>query len=187
MRPLYGRRRGPDDLARALTAFTRAIRCHRRLARLAPRFFDSSVVDQERHERLEQRRWMALWEPALHKVYGPEPADASMSDSQGDRPPLPSRRTQVAVKRQLAEWEFWMQAGQLALARHRQVRPHALISLTRLARLIEISVQFKMLAIGVPPPPESVFTSRCDAFMADLERAYGNQSGDADSELSVAD
>ena len=35
---LRGRRRGPDDLSQAFTAFARAIRAHRRLARLAPQF-----------------------------------------------------------------------------------------------------------------------------------------------------
>jgi hypothetical protein len=33
---LRGRRRGPDDLSQALTAFGRALRAYRRLARLAP-------------------------------------------------------------------------------------------------------------------------------------------------------
>ena len=87
-----GHRRGPDDLAQALTAFQRAIWCHRRMARLAPRFFDATVVNRERREREEQRRWMALWEPALAKAYGREP-DTFPPDPVADLPPLPSRRT----------------------------------------------------------------------------------------------
>jgi len=59
-RCVRGRRRGPDDFAQALTAFRRAVRAHRRLARLAPSFFDAAVVERERENRAEQRRWMAL-------------------------------------------------------------------------------------------------------------------------------
>ena len=73
---LRGRRRGPDDFAQMLTAYARLLRAHRRLARLAPRFFDAAVVARERENRAEQRRWLALWEPLLAKAYGvvPEPA-----------------------------------------------------------------------------------------------------------------
>ena len=43
--------RAPDDLGHALVAFRRALWAHRRLARLAPSFFDSVVVERERRER----------------------------------------------------------------------------------------------------------------------------------------
>lgn len=168
-----GFRRGPDDLAQALTAFTRAIRCHRRLARLAPRFFDSTVVNRERQEREEQRRWMALWEPALAKAYGvdPDPLPAA-----AELPPLPSLRRQRVVDRELASWKFWMETGRLAWDRHHQRRPHALMSLTRLARLLQIAMDFGRLAVGRPALPETSFASRDANFMADLERAYGHPS-----------
>jgi len=68
---LPGHRRSRDNLSHALTGFARALRYHRRLARLAPRFFDSIVVDREARERDEHRRWMESWQPLLDKVYGP--------------------------------------------------------------------------------------------------------------------
>jgi len=170
-----GFRRGPDDFAQGLTAFTHAIRCHRRLARLAPRCFDSTVVNPERHERAEQRRWMASWEPALAKAYGVDPSPIPIN-AEADLPPLPSRRTQRAVERELAGWKFWMETGRLAMDRHQQRRPHALISWTRLARLLQIAMDFKLLACGLPALPETSFESRHANFLADLERAYGQRS-----------
>ena len=97
---LRGRRRGPDDLSQALTAFGRAIRAHRRLARLAPSFFDSAVVDREAENRAEQRRWMASWEPALARIYGVEPRPPAATD---ELPPLPSAQIQQEVELKLAE------------------------------------------------------------------------------------
>ena len=87
---LRGRRRGPDDFAQMLTAYARLLRAHRRLARLAPRFFDAAVVARERENRAEQRRWLALWEPLLAKAYGvaPEPAVDRV-----EWPPLPPPAT----------------------------------------------------------------------------------------------
>jgi len=132
-----------------LTAFTRAIRCHRRFARLAPRFFDSAVVDREARDRQERQSWMAMWEPVLTKVYGPKPDSAPPADTLADLPPLPGPRTQRAVERELAGWSFWMAAGRLAMARHKQRRPHALPSLTQLTRLIKIQNDFARLACGL--------------------------------------
>ena len=60
--------RAPDDLGAALTAFDRALRAHRRLAKLAPRFFDTAVIDREAENRAGQRRWMAAWAPALARA-----------------------------------------------------------------------------------------------------------------------
>src|SRR5262249_58325794 len=89
LRALPGHRRTPDGfhLSEALTAFRRAIRSHRRLARLAPRFFDSAVVDREALERAERRRWAASWEPALAKAYGCQPAPPP--DPAPDLPAVP--------------------------------------------------------------------------------------------------
>ncbi len=42
--------RAPDTLGTALASYRRAVAAHRRLARLAPRFFDSAVVDRERRD-----------------------------------------------------------------------------------------------------------------------------------------
>ena len=170
---LRGRRRGPDDLSQAFTAFGRAIRAQRRLARLAPRFFDAAVVDRERENRAEQRRWMALWEPALAKVYGVDPqppADAV------ELPPLPAPRIQAAVERQLAELQLWLAAGHAALERQQQRRPHAVPSLSRLARWVQLAFDFKNLALGLDsknPLPEKI---SYDYELTDLKRAYGHQN-----------
>ena len=176
VRSLPGYRHGPSDLSQALTAFTRAIRCHRRFARLAPRFFDSAVVDREARDRQERQSWMAMWEPVLTKVYGPKPDSAPLADTLADLPPLPGPRTQRAVERELAGWSFWMAAGRLAMARHKQRRPHALPSLTQLTRLIKIQNDFARLACGLetcqPEPRPPLNFSR---FEEDLERAYGSR------------
>jgi len=151
VRSLPGHRRSPDDLSQALTGFARALRCHRRLARLAPRFFDSIVVDREARERDERRRWMESWEPLLDKVYGPSRDLKQRPSAPADYPPpLPGLRTQRAVERELAGWDFWMTLGRLALARHRLRRPHALPTFTQLARLLRIAFDFGRLACGLP-------------------------------------
>jgi hypothetical protein len=149
VRALPGYRRGPGDLSQALTAFARAIRCHRRLARLAPSFFDAAVVDREAREREEQRRWMESWEPILEKVYGPAHASGRPADGVTARAPLPGPRTRRAIERELANLALWMAAGSLALARHRQRRPHALPSFTQLSRLLLIGFDFGSIACGL--------------------------------------
>jgi len=95
---LPGHHRGRDDLSQTLYAFGHALRCHRRLARLAPRFFDPAVVYRETLERLEHRRWMESWQPLLDKVYGPsrDPAQPPTEPTYYP-PPLPGPRTQRAV------------------------------------------------------------------------------------------
>lgn len=138
VRTLPGNGRGPDELSQALGAFARAIRCHRRLARLAPRFFDSAVVDREVLERADRRRWMESWEPLLEKYYGPAPASERRTDPLSEPPPLPGSRTQRAVERELASWNFWLAAGSCAMSRYRQRRPHAIPSLSQLARLLRL-------------------------------------------------
>ena len=166
---LRGRRRGPDDLSQALTAFGRAIRAHRRLARLAPEFFDSALVDREALNRAEQRRWMALWEPALAKVYCGEPQPPG---SDANLPPLPPPCTQRAVDRQLAEQSFWMAARRLAMERHQQRYPHALPSWHRLTRLLNLALDFQQLACGLnskTPLPERI---TYDYDLTALKRAY---------------
>ena len=174
VRSLPGYRHGPSDLSQALTAFSRAIRCQRRLARLAPRFFDSALVDREARDREERQSWMAMWEPVLTKVYGPKPDSAPRADPLADLPPLPGPRTQRAVERELAGWNFWMAAGRLAMDRHHQRRPHYLPSLTQLARLMSIQHDFACLACGLdsrrpePPPPPNL-----PNWEEDLARAYG--------------
>ena len=165
-----GRRRGPDDFAQALTAFRRAIRAHRRLARLAPSFFDAAVVARERENRAEQRRWMALWEPILAKVYGVEPEPLPADNP----PPLPPPRIQRAVDHELAELQLWLEAGHVALARYQQRNPHALLSWTRLARCLDLAFDLKKMVLGLDsknPLPEKI---TYDYEFTDLKRAYGH-------------
>jgi len=179
VRTLPGFGRGPNYLARAIGAFRRAIRAHRRLARLAPRLFDAAVVDRERREREEQRRYMASWEPALRKAYGPDSPSEPPVERWEDRPPKLHPRTERAVDRELALWDFWFAAGRLALERQHQRRPHALMSFSQMASFLDIAFAFKRLACGldsnhtVPEP-----LGDHSRWEADLERAYG-QAHDA--------
>jgi hypothetical protein len=90
--------RAPDDLGAALVAFGRAVRAQRRLARLAPRFFDSATVDDERRQRDAQRRWMAEWEPILSDPVSstsgvpaaPAPSDPNPDAASAPLPASPS-------------------------------------------------------------------------------------------------
>src|ERR1051325_5509408 len=141
---------GPDDLSQALTAFSRTIRCHRRLARLAPDFFDATTVDRTARDRAEQLRWRAIWKPALDKVYGLDPAADPDPDAANDFPRLPGPRTQRVVERELAAWESWMLVGRAAMERHRQRRPHTFLNLSQIARLIRVACAFKEVLFSRP-------------------------------------
>ena len=170
--------RAPDDLGAALTAFGRAVRSQRRLARLAPRFFDSAVVERERRQNDARRSWMAEWEPILAKAYGSDPPPPP--DPNADLPPLPPPAVCAAVDHELASFKFWLTTGDLALERHCRRRPHALPNFGRLARLLKIGFEFGRLASGADstlPDPESDYDPR-QKMMADLERAYGHKFAD---------
>lgn len=169
---LRGRRRGPDDLLQALTAFGRALRAHRRLARLAPSFFDSAVRDREAFNRAERRRWMATWEPYIAKAYGVEPRPPATDD---ELPPLPSVKIQREVDVKLAEREMCMVAGHAAMERYRQRQPHAVMSWSRMVRLLKIGFDFGNLACGLESPnplPEKI---AYDYELTDLKRGYGHK------------
>jgi hypothetical protein len=169
--------RAPDDLGLGLTAFRRAIRAHRRLARLAPHHFDFAVVERDQLEHQERLRWQAVWQPALEKAYGPPtPAERAAelhADWLASQPPKLHPRTQRAVDVELAAWHDWMDAGKLAWARHRQRRPHALISLGRLAQMLEIAFAFGRLATGLDSNAPPFEPHNDEAVWADLRRAYG--------------
>jgi hypothetical protein len=167
---LRGRRRGPDDLSLAFTAYGRALRAHRRLARLAPQFFDAAVIDRERENRDELRRWLAFWEPHIAKAYGVDPAPPAVS---AGLPPLPPPRIRRAVDRRLAELHLWMAAGHAALERHRQRRPRALPGLSRLARWLNLAFDFKKMALGLDSKNRLPDKISYDYEFTDLKRAYG--------------
>jgi hypothetical protein len=143
------------------------------MARLAPSFFDTAVMDREASNRAEQRPWMATWEPALARAYGTAytmPADVD------PLPPLPPPRIQREVERHLAAFRFWMEAGRTARERHQQRHPHALLSFCRMARLLDLAFEFKKLALGLDfpnPLPEKI---TYDYNFTDFKRAYGHQN-----------
>jgi hypothetical protein len=158
-------------LAQALSAFGRALRAQRRLARLAPSFFDTAVRHREAENHAEIRRWMAMWEPFIAKAYGVDPRPP---DSTVELPRLPSPRIQRVVDRKLAELQGSLAATHVALARYRQRQPHALMSFSRMARLLEIAFAFKRLACGLDSPnplPEKIVY---DYELTNLKRGYGH-------------
>ncbi len=161
--------RAPETLGTALAFYRRAITVHRRLARLAPRFFDSAVVDRERRDHEARRRWMDSWTPAFIKVYGAEPAPLPEQ-----LPPLPPPRIQAAVECQLACLNLYLATGREALRRFQLRHPHALPDLNRLTRLLEIASDLARLATGLdstqPPAPPDDYQNA----LADLERIYGD-------------
>jgi hypothetical protein len=178
LRRVIPSRRGPDDLTQALTAFRRAIRCHRRLAKLAPRFFDTAVLDREKQDRAERKRWMALWLPTLNKVYGIDPKTPEPPDPADEPPPLPSLRTQRIVDQELAKLQTWMEAGRLARDNYHQRNSHGIPSLSQMARLLRISADFSRLACGLdstkPLPPPLKYDEA--SILADIKRAYPQKS-----------
>jgi hypothetical protein len=164
--------RSPDDLAAALTAYRHAIRAHRRLAKLAPSFFDSVVVERERRRREDRRRWMAQWAPDIAKAYGTKPKPY---DPTPDMPiPPSSPRTLRAVDRELAAWDFWLCAARMAMDRYQQRRPHDLMSFSRIARLLQISIDLRQLALGIDPEIPNPQPDDHKQAWADLKRAYGH-------------
>src|SRR5262249_9197573 len=101
LRNLPGFRRGPDDLSRAIAAYNRAIRAHRRFSRWAPEVFDGSEVDGLAHRRRQDAEWRAVWEPALTAVYGPPPPEEPHCDLLLDLSPLPRcARTLRVIERE---------------------------------------------------------------------------------------
>jgi hypothetical protein len=52
----------------------------------------------------------------------------------------------LTIERELAGWELWMAVGRLAMARHQQRHPHALLSFSQLTRLLQIAFDFGRLA-----------------------------------------
>jgi hypothetical protein len=177
LRRAISRRHGPDELSQALTAFNHAIRCHQRLAKLAPRFFDSAVVNQEIRDRAERERWRAVWEPALNKVYGLDP-DTKSYDPSDALPCLPSARTQRVVERELAQLELWMTVGKIAMTNYSERQSQTLPSLSQIARLCNVAAKFGRLACGLDSAQPTTPPLNYDSVWADLERAYPSPVSD---------
>jgi hypothetical protein len=159
---MIGNARRPNHLALALAAFSRAIRAHRRLAKLAPRLFDFAVVDREAAERRRADEERKIWEPLLNKVYGLPPDTPVEEPNQDWNSPVPKcRRTRLAMERELAAWELWLSIGRENMALFERRQPHALIGLNHLSRLLDVGFTFARLATGLetaspdPSPCES--------------------------------
>lgn len=165
--------RAPDDLGAALTCFRRAIRAHRRLARLAPRFFDFALLERERREQEARRHWLDSCHAALLKIYGTAPDPLPPLP---DLPPLPPPRTQVAVERELVSCLAWLAIGGDALRRFQARAPRVPVSLSRLVRLIETASALGRLATGADSPQPQTEPSVYDKAWADLERIYGDDA-----------
>jgi hypothetical protein len=164
-------------LADAQTAFRRSVRLRRELARLVPPFFDAAVVQRERENRAAQRKWMATWQPYLEKAYGKD-SDPPPEDPY---PRLPHPNTQRAVDRRLAELVRWLVVGGMALERHRQRRPHGLMSLSRMAGLLNVAFDLKQQVLGLDSPNKLPEKITYDYEFTDLKRAYGHQLESASS------
>ena len=150
IRSLSGRFRAENYIGRALAAYGCAIRAYRRLMKLAPRFFDSAVVDRETAERQRQRAQRQQWGPILDRVYGVPPSESTwMKDPDHLAPAIPeSPQTCRAIELQLEQWSISLAAGGEAMALYRQRQPHALMSLTHIARLADIGFTLARLACG---------------------------------------
>ena len=78
-----------------------------------------------------------------------------------------------------------MAAGHAALERHRQRRPHALPSLSCLARWLNLAFDFKKLALGLDSKNRLPEKISYDYEFTDLKRAYGHHDDDLSSAAYV--
>jgi hypothetical protein len=153
-------------LGQALAAYRQALLAYRRLARLAPDHFDTTVIERERRAREAQRRWHAHVEAALEKVYGPPtPAEREaqrLADLQAEQPPPLPPDLERRVETELANRQLWLATGRQAFAQYQRRYPHDRPRLGRIARMLDIACTFGRIATGMdtsvavtaPPPPE---------------------------------
>jgi hypothetical protein len=168
LRPFAGHRRGPDALSQALTAFARAIRAHRRLAKLAPHLFDATEINRLEQRRRADAEWRASWEPVFQKTYGP--TNQKWPETIYHMPLSP--KVLHKVEQLYDQWRFELEAGSLALESYLCRRPFDLIPLSRLARLLDIGLTFGRLACGEIPAPDNSHSQA----LADLKRIYGDRN-----------
>ena len=165
LRTFAGHRRGPDALSQALTAFSRAIRAHRRLAKLAPHLFDSTEINRMEQRRRADAKKRAMCESALEKIYGP--SREKLPEPIYHMPLSP--RVLQKVEEHYNQSRFGLEVGSLALERYLCRRPFDLIPLSRLARLVNIGCTFGRLACGEIPDSNNSNSQG----LADLRRIYG--------------
>jgi hypothetical protein len=178
-------------LAQALAAFQRAVRAHRELIKLAPEQFDPVVVERLAREREERKLHDAEIAVVLAKVYGESVVKEELHQPQneircrnGAEKVQFSRRKEAAIERRLAEWELWLTLGRVAFDRHQRLRPHQCLSLTTVARMIDLASQLGRPSCGMElqpgeaakrgPEDRSAWARDMDA---DLRRAYGSKPG----------
>jgi hypothetical protein len=145
--------RVPDPLGFALACFRRAIRVHRRLARLAPSFFDSAVIESERRQQEARRRWLDSGRLARNKVYG---TSVEPPPPVPDLPPLTPTRTRIAVERELAPWRLWLGLGSFALRQSKLYHPYPQVNFSRLAHLLKTASDLGRLATGLNSPQPQI-------------------------------
>ena len=173
--------RGPriNFLGQALSAFTRAIRAHRRLIKLAPAIFDQAVVRRDAAEQAEREAIHREVTVALEKVYGPDPPQLHRSPTEnrcvnGAETVQFSRRKQAKLEALSAELSLWLEAGRMAFDRHQHLRSHRRQSLGTVARMVDIATQFGRLACGLPWPGRRKVKPPEDFSLEDaLARVYG--------------
>lgn len=173
-----------DHLSQALTAFSRAIRAHRRLIKLAPEVFDTAVVHRNATEQAERAVLHRAVDSALEKVYGPDPSELHRPQnenrcSNGAVKVQFSSRKQAKIEVLHAELRLWLEAGRIAWDRHQHLRPHRLVSLGAVARMVNVAAQLGRLACGLPwpgrPPakPPEDFSLEAVPVEEALARIYG--------------
>jgi hypothetical protein len=115
---------------------------------------------------------MATWEPYIAKAYGVEPRAPTTDE---ELPRLPSVKIQREVDLKLAEREMCIVAGRAAMDRWKQRQPHAVMSWSRMARLLRIGFDFGNLACGLDSPNRLPEKIAYDYELTDLKRAYGHE------------
>jgi hypothetical protein len=171
------------DLTAACLALNRAIRAHRRLVKIAPDVFDPVVVRREAREREEAERWRQEWEPALNKIYGPDPNPSKVDlQDQWSSDSFKSPRLKAAIEFHLAESELWLKSGTAALQRFQQRHPRSPISAFAIARLLETASRLGELACGPPAEPEVAAENEFSGYLSPLaaaEKIYGRPNQDS--------
>jgi hypothetical protein len=113
---------------------------------------------------------MGWRKPHLARACGVEPRPPAATV---DLPPLPSTKIQKEVDLKLAERELCMVSGDAAMERHRQRQPHAVMSWSRMVRLLKIGLDFGNLALGLDSPNPLPDLITYDYELTDLKRGYG--------------
>ena len=106
---------------------------------------------------------MAELELIIQKVYGPaatsspEELHHAQTDEwcrNGAEIVQISPRMIQEIESLLAERELWMTVGQVALSRHQNLQPHRRVSLSLVARLIDLASKLGRIAVGLELCPD---------------------------------